>query len=430
MTTTAQRSLWRDADFLRYWGSRAVTMVGSSVTAVALPVLIYQVTGSPALTSSLMATSTLSMAFFGLLGGVLGDRFDRRRIMIAADLVSASAIASLVLAHLAGMLTIPHVYAAAFASASAAVLFDGSSAGALPSLVGRERLPDANARVWGTQGVLDVAMPALAGLALAVWSPATLLVLDVLSFLGSMLLVRAIRAALNGVRVRASRVTARDLWVDLVEGVTFLRHHPTLWPLAMVAVFGAGSAAALLGLIVPWADRVLGVGTSGWRFGLLFGTWAAGAFVASFLMPRLSRRYGAIRLAQVLFPVMTALLFTLSRMDRYGLALAVYLAHAVLHVLVISATVTYRMQVIPERLLSRVSTASRTISWGGGATIGVLVSGQVASRWGVTDALVVVAVANGCAAALSWVPALRRAAPLALVPPDPPEDSGQGRRAG
>lgn len=413
MTTSAPTSLWKHPDFLRYWGSRAVTMVGSSVTAVALPVLIYQITGSPALTSALMATSTLSMAFFGLVGGVLGDRFDRRRIMIGADLVSALAIASLVLAHVLDVLTIPHVYAAAFASASAAVLFDGSSAGALPSLVGRRRLPDANARIWGTQGVLDVAMPAMAGLALAIWSPATLLVVDVLSFLGSLLLVRAIRTAMNGERDRTSRVTGRMLWADLLEGVRFLRRHPTLWPLAMVAFFGAGSAAALLGLIVPWADRVLGVGTSGWRFGLLFGSWAAGAFTASFLMPRLSRRFGAIRLGQVLFPVMTLLLIVLSRVDRYGLALGVYLAYAVLHVLVISATVTYRMQIIPERLLSRVSTASRTISWGGGATLGVLVSGQVASRWGVPDALAVVAGASLCASLLMWVPALRHAAPMA-----------------
>lgn len=413
MTTATAPSLWRDIDFLRYWASRAVTMIGSSVTAVALPVLIYQLTGSPALTSALMATSTLSMALFGLVGGVLGDRFDRRRIMIGADLVSALAIASLVVAHVLDVLTIPHVYAAAFASASAAVLFDGSSAGALPSLVGRRRLPDANARIWGTQGVLDVAMPALAGLALAIWSPATLLVVDVLSFLGSLLLVRAIRTAMNGVRDRTSRVTGRMLWADLLEGVRFLRRHPTLWPLAMVAFFGAGSAAALLGLIVPWADRVLGVGTSGWRFGLLFGSWAAGAFTASFLMPRLSRRFGAIRLGQVLFPVMTVLLVVLSRLDRYGLALAVYLGYAVLHVLVISATVTYRMQVIPERLLSRVSTASRTISWGGGATLGVLISGQVASRWGVPEALVVVALASLCASVLMWVPALRHAAPTA-----------------
>lgn len=413
MTQTAPPSLWRHDDFLRYWGSRAVTMVGSSVTAVALPVLIYQLTGSPALTSALMVTSTLSMALFGLVGGVLGDRFDRRRIMIAADLVSAVAIASVVVAHLADVLTLPHVYAAAFVSASAAVLFDGSSAGALPSLVGRRGLPGANARIWGTQGVLDVAMPAAAGLALAVWSPATLLVIDVLSFLGSLLLVRAIRTAMNGVRDRSAPVTAAVLWSDLLEGVRFLRRHATLWPLAMVAFFGAGSAAALLGLIVPWADRVLGVGTSGWRFGLLFGSWAAGAFAASLVMPRLSRRFGAIRLAQVLFPVMTVLLVVLSRLDRFGPALAVYVSHAALHVLVISATVTYRMQVIPERLLSRVSTASRTISWGGGATLGVLLSGQVASRLGVPAALIVVAVANGCAALLTWVPALRRAAPTA-----------------
>ena len=76
---------------------------------------------------------------------------------------------------------------------------------------------------------------------------------------------------------------------------------------------------------VPWADRVLRVGTSGWRFGLLFGAWAAGALVAAFLMPRLSRRFGAIRhvqavllLLQERIPRATALFTHIARLAEVG----------------------------------------------------------------------------------------------------------------
>lgn len=412
MTTTASPTLWRDSDFLRYWASRVVTIIGSSVTSVALPVLIYQLTGSPALTSAMVAVSTVAMVVFGLAGGVIGDRFDRRRIMVFADLISAAAITSLVVAHLADGLTLPHVYAAAFVSASAAVVFDGSSAGAMPQLVGRARLPEANARIWGSQALLDVAVPALVGLALAIWSPATLLIVDVLSFLGSALLVRAIRAALSRPR-DDTPTTVASLRTDLVEGMTYLRHHETLWPLMLVAVFGAGSSAAILGLIVPWADRVLGVGTSGWRFGLIFGGFAAGAFVSSLIMPRVSRRFGAIRMTQVLLPVAAVLVLLLSRIESYWPALAVYVVASTVHILQFSSIVTYRMQIIPEHLLSRVGTTSRVVSWGGGATLGVLMAGQVATRWGVPAAIAGAGVTLTIAAALSWVPALRRAAPTA-----------------
>ncbi|WP_353950576.1 MFS transporter [Knoellia sp. S7-12] len=412
MTQTAAPTLWRHPDFLRFWASRVVTIVGSSVTSVALPVLVYHLTGSAAQTSAMFAVSTVSMVVFGLGGGVIGDRFDRRRIMVAADLVSAAAIASLVFAHLGDRLTLPHLYAAAFASASAAVVFDGSSVGAMPLLVGRARLPEANARVWGSQALLDVLVPALVGLALAIWSPATLLIVDVLSFLGSALLVRGIRSALSHPRDGAP-TTKAGLRTDLVEGMTYLRRHQTLWPLMLVAVFGAGSSAAILGLIVPWADRVLRVGTSGWRFGLIFGGFSAGAFVASLIMPRVSRRFGAIRMTQVLLPVAALLVLVLSRIESYWPALAVYVMASTVHILQFSAIVTYRMQIIPEHLLSRVGTMSRVVSWGGGATLGVLIAGQVATRWGVPAAITGAGVTLTIASALAWVPALRRAAPTA-----------------
>ena len=169
-------SLWRDPDFVRYWASRAVSMLGSAITYVALPVLVYRLTGSATWTGVVTAMDTLPFVFFGLLGGALGDRLDRRALMVGADVVAALAIGSIVVAHLLGHLSIVHLLVAAFVSASAATIFDGANWGALPTLVGRARLPEANAKVYGTVSVFDAAGPAVVGLLLAVVEPGTLLI--------------------------------------------------------------------------------------------------------------------------------------------------------------------------------------------------------------------------------------------------------------
>lgn len=215
-------SLWRDLDFVRYWASRAVSMLGSAITYVALPVLVYRLTGSATWTGVVTAMDTLPFVFFGLLGGALGDRLDRRALMVGADVVAALAIGSIVVAHLLGHLSIAHLLVAAFLSASAATIFDGANWGALPTLVGRARLPEANAKVYGTVSVFDAAGPAVVGLLLAVVEPGTLLIVDAASFAASALLIRGISRALSPSRPVAG-------WECGSSAATWGKGWPT-WP--------------------------------------------------------------------------------------------------------------------------------------------------------------------------------------------------------
>jgi MFS family permease len=78
-----------DPEFRRFWLARVVSLAGSSFTYVALPVLIYQRTGSPLLTGVVAAFEAIPYLLLGLLAGALADRWDRRRVMVAADVTSA-----------------------------------------------------------------------------------------------------------------------------------------------------------------------------------------------------------------------------------------------------------------------------------------------------------------------------------------------------
>ena len=120
------------------------------VTLIALPVLIYRQTGSTFLTALVSALEAVPYLTFGLLAGALSDRWDRRAMMVGADLADTVLLGSVPVAYWLGILTVPHILVVAFAGPAVAVFFDGANFGALPVLVGRDRIAEANAAIWGS----------------------------------------------------------------------------------------------------------------------------------------------------------------------------------------------------------------------------------------------------------------------------------------
>src|SRR3954454_12514751 len=197
MTTVTPERLRDDPDFRRYWLARALSVTGSMVTAIALPVLVYRLSGSTVLTAVVTALESAPYLLTGLFAGALADRWNRRRVMVIADIVNAVLVGSVPIAHLLGVLTVAQVLAVAFTVQAVFTFFDGANFGALPVLVGRARVAQANAAVWTAASLAELLVPAGAGLLLAVVNPAALLLVDALSFAASAIAVRGIVRALS-----------------------------------------------------------------------------------------------------------------------------------------------------------------------------------------------------------------------------------------
>ena len=103
-----------DADFTRWYASRSIGVAGTAASAVALPLLVYRTSASPALTAAVVGLEALPYLLFGLFAGAAADRFDRRRMMVAADIACALMLATVPIADLAGALNPWHVLAVAF----------------------------------------------------------------------------------------------------------------------------------------------------------------------------------------------------------------------------------------------------------------------------------------------------------------------------
>jgi hypothetical protein len=288
--------------------------------------------------------------------------------------------------------------------------FDGANFGALPVLVGRERIGEANAAIWGFGGVLDLIIPAAVGLAMAVVHPADLLVVDALSFLVSALTIRSIRRAMSQPREGVGPLRLNQVGADIREGVRFLRRHDGVRSNTIIGTLQSAAGGGFIALWVPWADRVLHIGTSGWRFGLLFSVWGIGGILASALTPRMLRRFSAARLTLLWIPVSVVGGLLVASSTHWLLACVWMVVWGVAYQLVIINSLNYRQQVTPEHLLSRVNTVGRMLSWGLGWTGGALAGGALATVMGLRQAILTVVAVGILAAAFAWLSPLRQIA--------------------
>ncbi|CAN5147344.1 hypothetical protein BH20ACT22_BH20ACT22_12630 [soil metagenome] len=283
--TCKRDALWRDGAFLCFWGARTVSMAGTAVTMVLLPILIFQLTGSPVLTASVTAIEALPYLVFGLVAGAYADRANRRRLMIGCDLINAGLLASIPFASAAGHLTIPHVFAVALMSASVFVWFDSANFGALPALVGRERLVTAASALSSADQILFIAGPALGGILAATIGPAPALSIDALSYLLSAALLGAIKRPFQGDREEAPAGSARQRKrAAITEGLRFLWRHALLRTMTLVGFGNSFTGGALLGLMVVYGVEGLGLARDDARLGVLYATTGVGALIATLLL--------------------------------------------------------------------------------------------------------------------------------------------------
>ncbi|HJP66486.1 MAG TPA: MFS transporter, partial [Actinomycetota bacterium] len=345
---------------------------------------------------------------FGLVAGAIADRWNRRRLMVVSDVLSAATLGSLPLAKAFGVLTVGHVLAASFVAPTLFVFFDAANFGAVPVLVGRAKIAEANSAIWAAATIGDIAAPALAGALLAVFAPTSLIGTDALSFAASAYLIRGINRPMSDPD-RAERAGLAGLRSDVADGVRFLIRQVHVRTMTIVAAGQSIAGGAFVGQMVVWADRSFGIRAGDVRLGVLYGVWGVGALASAVLIPSLSRRYGAARLTLIGLPASAALAVATALSPNWVAGSVLMAAWSSAYMLVVITAINYRQQVTPEPLMSRVNTAGRMLSFGAGFPVGALLGGVVASGSGPVAGMLAGGAVAAIAAVYAWVSPLRTA---------------------
>jgi len=399
-------SLWRDRSFVVFYAGSLVSTAGAWVTYVVLPILVYQLTGSALQTSLVTALEVVPYLLFGLPAGALADRLDRRRVMITCRLASALLVGSIPVAGFVGALTLPHVYAVAFLSASVFVWFDAASFGAVPALVGKDRLVQAQSALWAMATAMGIVAPSVGGLLAATVGPATTIAIDAFTYLLGAAALLLVPRSLGGGLAKSAKSTLAQTIADVREGLAFLWRERLVRTLTLLGFGVSFSGGAVTGLLVVYAVEALGLREDDGRIGLLFTAAAVGSLAAALALPRLTRRVAAARISLVALQLDVALVLAVAVAPTLTLALVLLAVQSAVHMLIILNGITLRQLVTPDELQGRVNTTARMIAWGG-TPFGAITGGVIADAAGVRTAILATALGVGVSAALAWFSPLR-----------------------
>jgi MFS family permease len=325
----------------------------------------------------------LAFLVVGLPAGALVDRWRKKRVLIAGDLVRGVALLTLPAAWALDVLTLGHLYVVALVVGVATVFFDVAYQSYLPDLVPSDRIGEGNAKLQASQSVAQVAGPAAGGFLIKALGAPLTIALDAVSFIGSVVYTVRIRHT----ETPPERSSRRPLRTEIAEGLSFVVHQPLLVRITACTATSNLFSSITGALLVLYALRDLDLTAA--TLGFVYSAGAVGGLLGAVTTTRITRWVGegrAIPLA-ALWTAPFAALTPLSSVLPAVPALVVGSVGMFFGIVVYNVTqVSFRQRLCPKPLLGRMNASIRFIVWGT-MPIGSFLGGVLGEQLGILPAL-------------------------------------------
>ncbi|ANS75545.1 hypothetical protein AWM70_13830 [Paenibacillus yonginensis] len=379
--------LWLNDNFRKLWLGQTISMMGSQVTFVALPLIaVTLLKANPMQMGLLTAASTAPYFLVGLLAGVWVDRLQRLPILKNANLMNALLLSLIPLLHAVDWLTIESLYILAFMTAACSLVFQFAYQSFLPSIVSREELTEGNSKLEGTRAAAQFAGPTTAGgLIQALTAPFAIWV-DVATYLVSIWIFRRIKIA-----EKLPAVPGRGLLSSIKSGFVFLFSNPFLRTIAYSTALLNFSRCSFDAVYMLFLVQKLSLQAG--SIGLIYGVGSFGAVLGAMLAGRLAAKTG-IGLAIAGSSLLIGTGYLLVSAAAGNLLLILLLLMLAQMCSSMGNTVYYinqvslRQAVTPNDKMGRVNSAQTFISRGA-IPLGALLGGALGTWIGLRGTLVV-----------------------------------------
>ncbi|WP_436998120.1 MFS transporter [Streptomyces sp. enrichment culture] len=373
------------SNFNKVWVATIASSVGDGVQMAALPLLAIHLTSDPLLIGAVGAIGMLPWFLFGLPAGALVDRWNRKKVMLRADLVRLVVLALLTVAVLTDQASILLLIVAGFVLGCGDIFFDIAAQAVMPVVASGEReLIRANSRISAAQiNGEQLAGPPLGG-ALFSLSHSLPFLGNAVSYLVSAVYVGSLKGDFGN--APAEEPTRKNLRAEVAEGLRWLLRHRVLRALAGTAAVGNLVFTAKMALLVLLARNHLGLGDIG--YGLLLSSTAVGAFLGSFLSSSISKRIqvGSMRCVGMSVEGLAVVGLGLTRSPWVAGAMMAVIGFSMSVQIVIVGSL--RQRLAPPEIRGRVLSASRLISLAG-APFGGVLGGYLAGEFGLSTPFVI-----------------------------------------
>ena len=362
--------LGQNRDFRTLLIGQGISAVGDAVSFTALPLLVLILTGSGLAMGIVGVLESIPDLVFGMVAGVFADRWDRRRMMLVADVGRAVLTALIPLSVVVGAPTLIVVFLVAAPMSVLRSLFLAAYTASLPNLVGRAQLARANSIFEAIYSFGYILGPGLAGVLVATIGAAQTIAIDAASYAASSVALFFIRRPLTARRDHPPL----DLLAEMRVGIAYVASHRVLrdaiafW--GLVSVVSAGLVPAIAYYVVQEQEHEASV------LGLILSAYGLGAFLGAILTSRLRmRRAGRLMLVGNL--VRGIALVVIVAVGSIGAMVGAALIAGIVDSVVLITYITLRAAASTDEVIGRVGGTARTISLGlqpiGFITAGLLI---------------------------------------------------------
>jgi len=390
--------------FSTLWSASAVSTLGDGLRYVAFPLLAAGLTTDPRAIALVFVAGYLPWPLFGLLGGAVVDRHDRRSVMWTTDTARAVAVGAFTAVLVTSATTIVSLAVLSFLLGAAETLFDNAASAIVAQLVAPGRQERANSWLIGVQTVNSTLIGAPIGALLYGVARYLPTAADAVSFVAAAAMVWSLPG-----RYRPASSTSRSsLGADIGAGLRWLSRHRFLRTACLLLIVINGTLGAGEAVLVLYARSTLGLSNLGYT--VLFVTLAVGAIFGTVIVPAIRRR---VDLRPV---VVSAAVGQAAALLAVGATTDLAIATAAMAIVGASnaawnvVTVSYRQAAVPTELLGRVTSSYRVIALSA-MPLGAAAGGITAHAWGLHAPYLAGGIVLTAATLLAF-PALQHPAPL------------------
>jgi MFS family permease len=268
-----------DREFVKFWLGQSVSMLGNQFTLLALPLAAAVSLHATALEMGLLGALRFAPAILvGLPAGVWLDRTRRKPVLVASQAVSAAALATIPVAAFLHLLTIGQLYVIAFLAGGAATFQVIAQTAFLPTIVGRDRLVEANSRIQSSLTVANLVGPGVAGAAVQLLTAPVAIAFDAISFL-----VGSLTSAWTRAHETVPAALGHRPVAEAREGLVWLWRQPLIRAIALTLLLNNGGTNVTFAVFVLYFVTQVGITPS--QLGLIFAIGGVSSLVGA----RLSR---------------------------------------------------------------------------------------------------------------------------------------------
>jgi MFS family permease len=377
----------RHRDFALLWTGQTASLIGDGVFLVAMAWQVYSISNAPAALSMVGIAMTIPLLLLLLAGGVVSDRFDRRRVLISADLVRGLAVGAMAILSLAGALQLWHMFVLVAVYGAGTAFFGPAFDAIVPDLMPTEQLAQANSLDQLVRPMaFRLAGPALGGWMVAGLGVGTAFALDSATFAISAVAVLSMRH-LDGPGARGASMMA-----DVRQGYAFVRSNVWLWGTLISAAVAYLLFLGPVEVLLPYVVKNNLHGSAA-DLGLVFAFGGIGSVGAALVVSQLGQPRRSVTVIYATWALATL------AVAGYGLAgapwqlMAASFAFNTMETVGTIVWVTLKQREVPAALLGRVSSLDWLISIGL-LPISFALTGPVAAAIGAQTTLVAAGVAG------------------------------------